>query len=104
MAATAAGIARTRFRLLGITPLRVFLLSPLLVLGAVFGIALRIFASRHGYVGTFAGILRAHCCVAMPYAVRAILAGLHGYDASLEDAARALRASRLTALFTITCR
>ena len=102
VAATAAGIALTRFKFLGIMLLRVFLLSPLLVPGVVFGIALLIFLSRYGYVGTFAAILGAHICVAMPYAVRAILAGLDGYDASIEDAARALGASRLTVLFTIT--
>lgn len=99
---TAASLALARSRFPGVGALKLLFLSPLLVPGVVFGIALLIFLNRFGFVGSVGAIVGAHICLTLPYVVRTVLAGLETLDASIEDAAASLGASPATVLLTIT--
>lgn len=99
---TVASLALTRSRLPGIGALKLLLLSPLLVPGVVFGIAMLIFFNRFGLIGSVSAILAAHICLTLPYVVRTVTAGLETMDPSIEDSARSLGASPLVVLLTVT--
>lgn len=99
---TAASLALTRSRLPGIDALKLLLLSPLLVPGVVFGIAMLIFFNRFGLIGSVTAILAAHICLTLPYVVRTVTAGLETMDPSIEDSARSLGASPAVVLLTVT--
>lgn len=74
-----------------------FLLSPLIFPGVVIGVALLEYMSLLGLRGNFAILALAHAVIVTPYVVRTMLAGLSGFDPSLEEAARVLGADRLSA-------
>lgn len=99
---TSASLALARARNRGVDAVRLLLLSPLLVPGVVFGIALLIFLNRFGFVGSVSAIVGAHICLTLPYVVRTVVAGLETMDVSIEDAAASLGASPLVAIFTVT--
>ena len=99
---TAASLALTRSRLPGIDVLKLLLLSPLLVPGVVFGIALLIFFNRFGMIGTVSAIVAAHICITLPYVVRTVTAGLETMDPAIEDSARSLGASPAVVILTVT--
>jgi putative spermidine/putrescine transport system permease protein len=78
------------------------IMSPLVVPGVVTGIS---FLSLSAHVGTGLGITPlaiALTCYSFPFAVRALVANLHGLDERLEEAARNLGASRFRAFLWIT--
>jgi putative spermidine/putrescine transport system permease protein len=74
-----------------------FVLSPLIFPAVVIGVALLQYVSLLGLRGNFAVLVLAHVVIVTPYVMRTALAGLAGFDASLEEAARVLGASRLSA-------
>lgn len=98
----AASLVVTRSRWPGSDVLKLLLLSPLLVPGVVFGIALLIFLNRFGLIGSVSAILAAHICLTLPYVVRTVCAGLEAMDPSIEESALSLGASPAMVLLTVT--
>jgi len=74
------------------------LLSPLLVPQIILGVGLLQVFTAIGLATTFAGLLLAHTVSVVPYVVRTVGASLLGIDASVEEAAADLGASRLEVL------
>jgi putative spermidine/putrescine transport system permease protein len=73
------------------------ILSPLIFPAVVVGVALLQYVSMMGLRGNFLMLVLAHVVIVTPYIVRTALAGLAGFDPALEEAARVLGATRLTA-------
>jgi putative spermidine/putrescine transport system permease protein len=71
------------------------LLSPLAFPGVVFGGALLMVFAPMGLVRTVPGLLAAHVIVALPFALRPMVATIHGINPAIEDAATILGAGRL---------
>jgi putative spermidine/putrescine transport system permease protein len=97
---TAVGLVRYRFS--GQTTINALLMSPLIVPGVVTGISFLSLAARVGGGPGIAAITVALTCFAFPFAVRALVANLHGLDPQLEEAARNLGASRFAAFLWVT--
>lgn len=97
-----AAVALVRYRFPGRALINGAILSPLVVPGVVTGIS---FLSLSARLGTGLGLLPivvALTCFAFPFAVRALVANLHGLDPRLEEAARNLGASRWRAFLFVT--
>jgi ABC-type spermidine/putrescine transport system permease subunit II len=100
--AVPAAVALVRYRFPGKAAINALIMSPLIVPGVVTGIS---FLSLSARVGTGLGIgplIVALTCFAFPFAVRALVANLHGLDPRLEEAARNLGASRFRAFLWVT--
>ena len=100
--AVPTAIALVRYRFPGRNLVNALIMSPLVVPGVVIGIS---FLSLSTRIGTGIGLLPimvALTCFAFPFAVRALVANLHGLDPRLEEAARNLGASRWKALVFVT--
>lgn len=69
------------------------ILSPLIVPGIVAAIGIYYAFSRFRLVGTAAGLVLAHTCLAVPFVVTCVGASLTGFDRRLEQAALSLGAS-----------
>ncbi|MBV8474463.1 MAG: ABC transporter permease [Hyphomicrobiales bacterium] len=78
-----------------------FVMSPLVFPAVVIGVALLQYMSALGLRGNFAVLTLAHVVIVTPYIVRTALAGLSGLDPALEEAARVLGASRLSAFMLV---
>jgi ABC-type spermidine/putrescine transport system permease subunit II len=78
------------------------LLSPLLIPGVITGIAFLSFAVSIGVGTGFAAIVLAMVCFTLPFALRPLIANLHGVDHDLEKAARNLGAGPVQAFFRVT--
>lgn len=78
------------------------IVSPLIVPGVVTGVAFLDFFTWTGFAGGFWRIAVAMTCFTLPFAVRALVATLHGLDAGLEEAGRNLGARPFRAFVTIT--
>ena len=101
---TMAAIFITRFKFPGINILRAIFLSPLILPGIVLGLALYVFyiSSGWGLARTYLGMIIAHVLVTMPYVIGTVSASLFNFDVNLEQAARSLGASPLTAFRKVT--
>jgi putative spermidine/putrescine transport system permease protein len=97
---TAFALVRCDFP--GKTALTTVLLAPLVVPGVITGIAFLSLFSRAGLGAGFWPLALALLCFAFPFAVRALVANLHGLDPALEEAARNLGASRFRAFLWVT--
>ena len=96
---TAIGLTRFRFR--GRAAVQALVLSPLIFPTLVTGIALlRLFTSI-GARDAFLNLAIGHVLVTAPYVVRTVSASLVLIDPGIEEAARTLGASRLTAFWRI---
>lgn len=96
---TCAAFALSRYVPDGLKPaIRLIVLAPLIVPAIVGAIAMFLMFSKLGIVSTFPGLVLAHTVLALPYSIVVIENGLLHFDASLEEAARTLGASRLTRL------
>jgi ABC-type spermidine/putrescine transport system permease subunit II len=78
------------------------LLAPLIVPGVITGIAFLSLSSLMGIGSGFWPLAIALLCYSLPFAVRALVANMHGLDPTLEDAARNLGASGLRAFLWVT--
>lgn len=97
---TAIALVRRTFPGRGI--LNAMVLSPLVIPGAVSGVA---FLNLFTYVGLADGFWRiviAMTCFTLPFAVRALVANLDGLDPSLEEAARNLGGRAWQAFVAVT--
>ncbi|WP_420997139.1 ABC transporter permease [Cupriavidus sp. 30B13] len=94
--AVPAGIAITRHAFAGRNVVNGLLLSPLLIPHLVLGVALMRMFSLVGGAGSLGWLLLAHTMVITPYVLRQVVSALTGFDASAEQAAVSLGASRAT--------
>lgn len=89
-------------RFAGAKLIRNFFLSPLILPGIIVGVGILQVTSILGFSRSFPAMLVGHVVLIMPYIVRTTLSSLAGFDRSLEEAARDLGASRLSAFFLVT--
>src|SRR5277367_3566061 len=97
---SAIAIVRGSFR--GRALLNTALLSPLMIPGVVTGIAFLGLFSQLDVGSGFWRLTAALSCFTLPFAVRALVANLHGLDPALEEAARNLGASRWRCFLYVT--
>jgi putative spermidine/putrescine transport system permease protein len=87
-------------------PLRIvvsgLILSPLIVPGIVVAIGIYYAFARYGLVGSPAGLIFAHTCLAVPFVVTSVSASLAGLDPRLEQAALSLGATPSGTFFQVT--
>jgi putative spermidine/putrescine transport system permease protein len=98
----ALALAVTRFSFPGKDVLANLTLSPLIVPGVATGVGLVFYFT---YVGILNGWLRlviAHVIITVPYVVRVMMASLHSFDRSLEEAAMNLGATEHYAFWSVT--
>ena len=98
--AAALGLARGRFA--GRAVLQSFILSPLVVPVIILAVGLYYFYSFFRLNGTLTGLVLGHVVLTFPYALVVISASVEGLDPALEQAARGLGASPLTAFGRVT--
>jgi putative spermidine/putrescine transport system permease protein len=77
-------------------------LSPLIVPGIVVAIGIYYAFARYGLVGSPAGLIIAHTCLAVPFVVTSVSASLAGIDPRLEQAALSLGATPRGTFFQVT--
>lgn len=99
---TAAAYALARRVVPGAAAISALLMAPLAFPGVVIGVALLQYFALIGLRGSFVGLVLAHLVITIPYAVRSVLASIHGTDPDLENAACTLGASRLSAFARVT--
>lgn len=103
-----AALALARGNFPGRHLLNAICLSPLMVPALVTGVALFQFSLlfwdifKVGLGGTIAGLVIGHLTFAVPFVVRAVLAGHTRFDHSIEEAAQSLGARPLQTFFQIT--
>lgn len=93
----AYGLVRLRLR--GLKALKSLLFGPLVVPRVAIGFALFVLfvSTRSGLYGSYAGIILAHAILMLPFVVAILAASLGEVDPVIEEAARDLGASGLTA-------
>lgn len=96
----ALGLARLKGRWVGIG--NVFILLPIIVPTIVTGVALYGLLARLGLIGTIPGLVLGHSVLALPFVVINVAAVLQKFDRRIEQAARSLGASPLTAFRLVT--
>jgi putative spermidine/putrescine transport system permease protein len=96
----AYGLVRYRFR--GKGALEALFMSPILVPGVVFGIAMLQFVNSIGLYNTFWALVLAHVSLIVPYALRTIHAQLRNVPEDVEWAAQTLGAGNLRTLWKVT--
>jgi putative spermidine/putrescine transport system permease protein len=79
----------------------VFLVSPLMLPGLVFGVAVLHALRAVGIYGAFTSLLIAHVVITMPFVARSALASLTLFDFTLIDAARMLGLSLPRAILKV---
>jgi putative spermidine/putrescine transport system permease protein len=84
------------------TAARILMLSPILVPGVLFGIAVLFLYAQLGLNNTLLGLVLAHAAVALPFVIVLVEAGITQLDHSLEVAAASLGARPLRVLLTVT--
>lgn len=78
------------------------MLTPMIVPPIIAGAGIYTFFLQTNLVGTLAGFVLVHVCLALPLVVIAVNATLSGYDRSLELAAASLGAGRIRTFLTVT--
>lgn len=96
----AMGFVRNRFRLREV--LSVLFLSPMIIPEIITGIALLSLATLLHIKGGYLLIIIGHILVGLPFVMTVVSARLHGFDASLEEAAMDLGARPLTVYLWVT--
>jgi putative spermidine/putrescine transport system permease protein len=98
--AMAMGLVRGEYR--GKSLIVGLVLGPLLAPLIVAAVGLNLMFSKWHLTGSLPGLIAAHTCLALPYVVINVMAGLRVVDPRLEMAARTLGASPLRAFVKIT--
>lgn len=101
-AATLAALAIVRHRFWGRDLLLTLLLSPLIVPQVVVGIAFLISLAALRIHSSAPALLALHVVLALPFALRVLVASLTRFNLSLEDAARSLGAPPWKAFLVVT--
>ncbi len=99
---TGAALALAKGRFPGRGALQAAFLSPLVVPPVVIGFGLLLFLARLGVVDGMARLMVGHLIITLPYAIRASLASLTGYDTTLTEAALVLGATDRQAFWSVT--
>ncbi len=97
-----ASIALVRRRFRGKAPVSALLLSPLVIPYVVFGISLLLLFHRVGIPRSILTVVIGHVVISLPYTILVLMPRLQQIDASLEEAAYDLGASRLRTFRSIT--
>lgn len=96
-----AAYAYSRHRFPGRSVVNVIFQSPVLIPGIVMGFVLMRYIIVQFNLPVFASLLIGHTLLAIPYIMRNVAAALTNIDASIEEAALSLGASRMTMLTQI---
>jgi len=96
----AMGFVRNRFRAREV--LSVLFLSPMIIPEIITGIALLSLATLLNIKGGYLLIVIGHILVGLPFVMTVVSARLHGFDASLEEAAMDLGADEVTTFRRVT--
>ena len=91
--AVPASYALTRSTFAGRQAITALLMSPIIVPGVVSGVALLALSYAAGIGPGFTALVISMICVSLPYALRALLANMHGLRQELEDSAKNLGAT-----------
>ena len=98
-----AAIAIVRVRFPGKDLLQALLVAPLMLPGAVIGLALYAYYVNIGaLMRTFPGLLVGHIIIAMPFVIITVVGALSSFDMDIENAARMLGANAIQAFFKAT--
>jgi spermidine/putrescine transport system permease protein len=97
-----ASVALTRRRFLGRALVSALLLSPLVIPYVVFGISLLLLFHQLGVSRSLLTVVIGHIVISLPYTILVLVPRLDQIDASLEEAALDLGASRLRTFRSIT--
>ena len=97
--AAAYGISRAEFRGKGL--LTIVLLSPMFMPHIAIALAMYLYLSRIGLVGTTMGLVAAHTVVTVPFVIVTAFAGLRYVDRNLELAAETMGAGKLRIVWKV---
>jgi putative spermidine/putrescine transport system permease protein len=97
-----AGLAIVRYRFFGRDLLMTLFMSPLIVPQVVVGMAFLMAFSAARIHSSLVALLTMHVVLALPFAIRVVVASLTRFKISLEDAARSLGAPPWKAFFLVT--
>lgn len=97
-----AAIVLSRAQFPGVSALRSFFLSPLILPGIIIGVGVLQITSLLGFGRTFQAMLVGHLVLILPYVIRTSLASLEGFDSTLEEVAQDLGASKLATFVLVT--
>jgi putative spermidine/putrescine transport system permease protein len=100
--ATLASIAIVRCRFAGRDLLLTLLTSPLIVPQVVIGLAFLVAFAAARIHSSFIALVALHTVLALPFAIRVVVASLTRFNLSLEEAARALGAPPWKAFLIVT--
>ncbi len=97
-----AGLAIVRYRFFGRDLLMTLFMSPLIVPQVVVGMAFLMAFSAARIHSSFLALFVLHVILALPFAIRVVVASLTRFRISLEEAARSLGAPPWKAFFLVT--
>jgi len=98
---TLCAIALVRGAVPGAAAITTFMVSPLMLPGLVFGIAMLQALREMGLRDAWTSLLIAHVVVTMPFVMRTVLGSLSLFDFAMVDAARTLGCSTPVALWRV---
>lgn len=101
---TAAALALVRSGLAGKGYIQGLIAAPMIAPAIITAVALYLFFSRIGLVGTTLGFVLAHTVLALPLVIFAVIASLERIDPRLEMVALSLGASLRTSILLVTLR
>lgn len=96
----AYGLHVSQSRVAGLV--RTALITPLIIPLILIAVAVFFLYARIGLNNTIIGLAFAHTCLAIPFVLVTVTAGLRSYDLNQEMVARSLGASRAVAFLTVT--
>lgn len=101
MVAVPTAYALVRLRFPGRELVNALIMSPVVIPGVVTGIAFLIFLSALGIGPGFPGLVIGMTCLSLPFAVRALVANMHGLPPEQEEVARNLGAGNWSVFWRV---